>query len=92
MIDRIKDFIQAFFYYPKMRKRLRNRKMEQYDIWHSAFRYAKWHCLIRKLKPNNQLILDDLVEPINNALKNNDWKPLYKQPPITESKESNRNE
>lgn len=65
-----------------MAKYFKSRSMEQYNIWHSALRYAKWHCRVGKLSPNSHLILDDLVEPLNNALKKNDWKPVYRQEPI----------
>lgn len=76
-IEKIKDFIQSFFYYPKMRKYFRNKKMEQYDIWKSAVRYAWWHCQDGKLKPD-----DKVSDYSDDWHKNEKWKPIYKHNPL----------
>lgn len=81
-IEKIKDFIKSFFYYPKMRKYFRNRKMEQYDIWKSAIKYAWWHCSGGKL--------DDCTnEPLNNVIEKDEWKTIYKKEQIEVMKNEN---
>lgn len=87
-IGRIKDFVKSFFYYPKMKRYFRNRKMEQYDIWKSAIKYAWWHCNVGKLKQNDRcLVVDNLVDVLNDAIKNQEWNPAYQERQIPKGKE-----
>lgn len=53
-IDRIIDYIESWFYYPKMKKYLEENKMSAHNPWRNArfarFKYAWWHSKPRKLK------------------------------------------
>ena len=47
-IKRIDDFIKSIFYYPKMKRYLKERCGIVYTV--SMLEYAKWHCKAGKLK------------------------------------------
>ena len=47
-IKRINDFIKSFFYYPKMKRWLKDRCGVDYPL--SRLEYALWHCKAGELK------------------------------------------
>lgn len=53
-LQRIVDYIQSWFYYPKMEKYFDDRNMNNYNWWKykrfARFKYAWWHCHVGKLK------------------------------------------
>ena len=76
-IEKIKDFIHSFFYYPKLAKWYESEGLLKLDIWNSAFKYALWNCKIGKLKP------DDEANDSYDGWHKDDWlKPVYRQEPI----------
>lgn len=76
-IEKIKDFIQSFFYYRKLVKWYESEDLLKLEIWGSALKYALWHCKIGKLKP------DDEVDDSYDEWHKDDWlKPIYRQEPI----------
>ena len=66
------DFIKSYFYYPRMKKYLKDRCCINYS--QSRFNYALWHCKFSKK-----------IEKAKQNIDNNDiseWTWSYKQEPI----------
>ena len=66
------DFIKSYFYYPKMKKYLKDRCGIYYS--QSRLNYALWHCKFSKK-----------IEKAKQNIDNNDiseWTWYYKQEPI----------
>ena len=66
------DFIKSYFYYPKMKKYLKDRCRIYYS--QSRLNYALWHCKFSKK-----------IEKAKQNVDNNDiseWTWYYKQEPI----------
>lgn len=69
------DFIKSLFYYRKMVKYFRDMEMLACDTWGNPIKYAWWHCRVGKLKEKDTS--DDEIK------YSDEWKPIYKQEPIS---------